>query len=104
MFRDPFPLIDTANLSSDSQTRIILFGMNLDLLPGETMTAVTARAEDPQMVNYPMALEYLGPVSSVPSVMQLIVKLPQNLPSGQQILVSVTLHGRTSNKVRIRIR
>ena len=104
MFRDPFPLIDTANLSSDSQTRIILFGMNLDLLPGETMTAVTARAEDPQMVNYLMALEYLGPVSSVPSVMQLIVKLPQNLPSGQQILVSVTLHGRTSNKVRIRIR
>jgi len=34
---------------------------------------------------------------------EVIVKLPDNLPTGQSVFVSVTLRGQTSNKVRIRI-
>jgi len=102
--RDPFSLTDTFNLGSDSQTRIMLFGVNLDLLPGETAAAVTAQAEDAQMFIYQVPVEFLAPVSNLPSVNELIVKLPANLPSGQQVLISVTLHGQTSNKVRIRVK
>jgi glucose/arabinose dehydrogenase len=103
MFRDPFPLIDAVNLSPDTQTRIMLFGMNLDLLAGETISAMTAQAQDAQN-NYPMPVESLTPLFAVPAVKQLIVKLPPNLPTGQEVLISVTLHGQTSNKVRVLIR
>lgn len=45
MIRDPFPLSNPFNLSSDQRTRLKLFVRNLDLLPGEDSSAVTARAE-----------------------------------------------------------
>src|SRR6185503_14105579 len=43
MLRDPFPLTNTLNFSSDNRTRVMLFAMNLDLMPGEDGTAVTAQ-------------------------------------------------------------
>jgi len=104
MFRDPFSLIDTFNFSSDSRTRIIFFGTNLDLLPGDTSTAVTARAEDAQTNVYPMSVEFVGKVPGYDWLSEVIVRLPDNLSTGQDVWVSVTLHGQTSNKVRIRIR
>jgi glucose/arabinose dehydrogenase len=104
MFRDPFSLIDTFNFSSDSRTRVIFFGTNLDLLPGDTSTALTARAEDAQTNVYPVSVEFLGKVPGYDWLSEVIVRLPDNLPSGQDVWVSVTLHGQTSNKVRIRIR
>jgi glucose/arabinose dehydrogenase len=103
-FRDPFSLIDTFNFSADGRTRLLFFGANLDLLPAETITAVTARAEDAQMNVYPLAVEFMGQVPGQEWLTQLIVRLPDNLPTGQSVLVSVTLHGQTSNKVRIRMR
>ena len=42
MFRDPFPLTTPFNFSSDGRTRVSFFALNLDLLPGETVSAVTA--------------------------------------------------------------
>jgi glucose/arabinose dehydrogenase len=104
MFRDPFPLSFTFNLSPDTQTRVMVFGLNLDLLPGETVSAITAQAQDPQLNNYQLPVEFLAPLPGVPSVAQLIVGLPSNLSAGQEVLISVTLHGQTSNKVRIRLR
>lgn len=101
--RDPFSLIDPFNLSLDSRTRVMLFGLNLSLLPGEDRTAVTARAEDAAMNVYPLSVESVGRVPSVDWLTQVIVILPNNLPTGQSFLVSVTLRGQTSNKVRIRI-
>jgi uncharacterized protein (TIGR03437 family) len=35
---------------------------------------------------------------------QIVVKLPSNLPLGQEVRVTVTLRGQTSNKVRFRIK
>jgi glucose/arabinose dehydrogenase len=102
--RDPFPLTDPFNLSSDSPTRVMLFAINLDLLPGEDKSAVTARAEDAAMNTYPLTVEFVGKVSNFDWLTQVVVTLPGNLPPGQSVLVSVTLHGQTSNKVRIRIR
>ena len=101
--RDPFPLADLFNFSSDNRTRLMLFGINLDLLPSENSSAVTARAEDAQINVYPLIVEYAGPVSSLAGTSEVVVRLPDNLPAAQDIFVSVTLRGQTSNKVRFRM-
>jgi glucose/arabinose dehydrogenase len=104
MFRDPFALTNLFNFSSDNHTRIVLFAANLDLLPNEDSSAVTVRAEDPQLNVYPLTVEYVGKVPDLNSLTQVIVRLPDNLPAGQDVLVSITLHGQTSNRARITIR
>jgi glucose/arabinose dehydrogenase len=103
-FRDPFPLIDTFNFSPDTRARIMLFGLSLDLLPGEDNSAITAQAEDSQLNVYPLPIEFVGKVPNFDWLTQVIVKLPDNLPASQDVWVSLTLHGQTSNRVRIRIK
>jgi uncharacterized protein (TIGR03437 family) len=104
MFRDPFPLTNPFNFSSDGRTRVSFFALNLDLQPGETVSVVTARAEDSNLNVYPMTVEFVGAVPAVPGVSEVTILLPGNLPPGQDVLVSITLHDQTSNKVRIRIK
>lgn len=104
MFRDPFSLTNILNFSSDNRTRVMLFAVNLDLLPGESSSAVTARAEDSQLNVYPLTVEYVGAVPDLNWLTQVIVKLPDNLPAGQDVLVSITWHATTSNKARITIK
>ncbi len=104
MLRDAFPLTNILNFSSDNRTRVMLFAVNLDLLPGEDSSTVTALAEDAQLNFYPLTVEYTGAVPGPGSFTEIIVVLPGNLPAGQSVLVSVTWHGRTSNKVRITIK
>lgn len=106
MLRDPFSLTNIFNFNADNRTRVMLFAVNLDLLPNEDSSAVTARAEDAQMNVYPLTVEYVGTVPdfSLLKLTQIIVKLPDNLPLGQDVLVSLTWHGQTSNKARITIK
>jgi glucose/arabinose dehydrogenase len=101
--RDPFPLINTYNLSPDQRTRIMVFGTNLELLPNETFAAITAKAEDAQMNVFPLTVEFVGKPAGMDPLSEVIVKLPDTLPSGQSVFISVTLRGQTSNKVRVRI-
>jgi glucose/arabinose dehydrogenase len=104
MFRDPFPLTNPFNFSADGRTRVSFFALNLDLLQSETFSAVTARAEDSALNVYPMTVEFVGTVPAVPGVTQVGILLPANLPPGQDVLVSLTLRGQTSNRARIRIK
>jgi glucose/arabinose dehydrogenase len=104
MFRDPFPLTTPFNFSADGRSRVSFFALNLDLLPGETVSAVTARAEDSMLNIYPMTIEFVGAFPAVPGVSEATILLPGNLPPGQDVLVSITLRGQTSNKARIRIK
>ena len=93
--RDPFPLTDPFNLSSDRRARVMFFGINLS-------SAITAHAEDAALNVYPLPIEFVGNVPNFEGLTQVIVILPGNLPAGQSVFVSVTL-GQASNKVRIRI-
>ena len=104
MMRDPFPLANVFNFGTDNRTRVMLFSVNLALLQGENSSAVTARAEDAMLNVYPMTVEFVGLVPNLAGVTEVIVLLPNNLPVGQDVLVTVTLHGQTSNKVRFRIK
>ena len=104
LLRDPFSLTNpVANFSADQRTRISLFGMNMDLLPGEDSSAVTVRAEDAQSVIYPATVEFVGKVPGFDLFTQVVVKLPDSLPTGQSVLFSATLRGKTTNKVRVRM-
>ena len=104
MMRDPFSLIDLLNMSSDNRTRLMLFGINLDLQPNENSSAITARAEDAQTNVYPLTVEFVGPVAGPNGTTEVIVRLPDNLPSAQDVFVTVTLRGQTSNKVRFKMK
>ena len=104
MMRDPFPLTNLFNFNADTRTRVMLFVMNLDLLPGENSTAVTARLEDASLNAYPLAVEYVGKVAGFDWLSQVVAKLPDNTPAGQTILVSVTLRGQASNKAPVRMK
>jgi hypothetical protein len=74
--------------------------MNMDLIPGET---VTARAEDAAQNIYHLTVEFVGKVPGFDQFTQVVVKLPDNPPSNQSLFVSVTLRAE-SNKARIRIK
>ena len=104
MLRDPFPLTNIFISSPDNQTRVMLFAVNLDLLPGEDSSAVTVLAEDAQMNVYPLTVEYVGTVPGLSWLTEVVVALPGNLTTAQDVLVSVTWHTRTSNKARITIK
>ena len=102
LVRDPFAVLNPFNFSFDHRTRIMLFAMNADLLPGENISAVTARAEDAQLNTYPLTVEFVGTVPGYDWLTQIVVKLPDNLPVNQNLFVTITLHNQTSNKARFR--
>lgn len=104
MLRDPFSLTNPFNFSSDKRTRLMLFATNMDLLPGEDSSAVTARAEDAAMNVFPLTVEFVGKVPGLDQFTQIVVKLPDNTPSNQPLFVSATLRGLTTNKVTIRMK
>jgi glucose/arabinose dehydrogenase len=104
LVRDPFALVNPFNFSSDQRTRLMLFGMNLDLLPGENSSAVTARLEDASQNVFPLTVEFVGKVPGFTWLTEIVVRLPDNTPVNQTLNVSVTLRGKTSNKVKVRIK
>jgi hypothetical protein len=101
--RDPFPLTDLFNFSADKRTRLMLFGMNMQLMAGENSSAVTARAEDAALNVYPLTVEFVGQVPGFDWLTQIVARLPDNTPTGQTLFVSATLRGKTTNKVRVRV-
>jgi uncharacterized protein (TIGR03437 family) len=101
--RDPFRLLNSHNFSSDQRTRIMLFAINADLLNGENSSAMTAQLEDAAHMIYPLPVEFLGPVPNASGLTQVIIRLPDGLPANSDVLVSVTIHGMTSNKARFKI-
>lgn len=103
MMRDPFPLRTTFNFSSDHRTRIILVAGNADLLPGENASAITAQAEDSLLMVYPLTVEFVGKVPGFDWLTEIVVKLPESVAGTGDVMVSITLHGKVSNKARIKI-
>jgi len=100
--RDPFSIASDFNLSQDRRTRIILFAANLTLGSGENSAAVTVQAEDSAGVHN-LPVEFVGEVPGFDWFTQVVVKLPDDLAKGNA-LVSVSFHGKTSNKCIIVIK
>ena len=101
--RDPFSVFTSLPLNADGRTRIMLFAMNVELLPGENFSIVTAQAEDSQQTVYPLIVEYVGNVPNLNWLAQISVRLPDNLANAGSVLVSIKVRGLQSNKVLINI-
>jgi len=103
LLAEPFAPTTPVAFGQDNRTRIMLFASNLNLQPGETASAVTADAEDGNHIHYPLTVEYVGTVPSFSWMAAVIVRLNNNLGDVGDVLVGVTLHGLTSNRVRVGI-
>lgn len=101
--RDPLPLLNNNNLGNDKRTRITLLLVDLDLFSGELLSVITAQAIDQSQVAHDLAVEDLRKVPGFPWMTQLTVRLPSNLVVPNQLSVSVTARGKTSNAATIRV-
>ena len=82
----------------------MLFAMNVNLQAGETISIVTAEAEDSQQTVYPLIVEYVGQAPSLNWLTQINVRLPDNLANAGNVLVSIKVRGVQSNKVLVSIK
>ena len=101
---EPFAVLSEHFLSSDRRTRLLLFGVNLELLADETIAAISAQAEDSQARIFVLPVEAVTSVPNFPWLTQVTVKLPDELQGIGDVSVSVSLRGVRSNKVTIKIR
>src|ERR1044071_8720660 len=101
---EPFPLTASLPLThSDTRTRISIFAMNLELLPGEGANAFTADMQDATGKIYPLRIEYVGQVTNFPGITQIVVRLADDLGDVGDVLLRLNLHGMASNRVRVAI-
>jgi hypothetical protein len=100
--RDIFPLLNNQYFGSDKRTRITLLLVDLDLLSGESLSAVTAQAIDQSQTAHNLPVEDLRKVPGVPWLSQLTLMLPGDLVPGE-LRVSVAYRGRSSNSATIRV-
>jgi hypothetical protein len=101
--RDPFSLRTTHNFSSNQRTRISLFALNVELLPSENISIVSAQAEDQQHRIFSLPVEFVGKVPNLDWLTQINLLLPEEISAGGDLSVSISLRGLPSNKVMTRI-
>jgi uncharacterized protein (DUF1800 family) len=100
---EPFPPTATVKFSPDTRTRICIFAMDLELLPGEGANAFTADAQDASGTLYPLRIEFMGQVPNFPGITMFIVRLADDMGDVGDVLLRLNLHGVASNRVRIGI-
>ncbi|HYV82169.1 MAG TPA: DUF1800 domain-containing protein [Pyrinomonadaceae bacterium] len=100
---EPFsPTTDPA-FSADTRTRICIFAMNLELLPGEGSNAFSSDVQDSTGKLYPLRVEFVGQVPNFPGITMIVVRLADDLGDTGDVLLRVNLHGMSSNRVRVAI-
>ena len=103
MKSEPFPLTSTVQFSPDTRTRICIFAMDLELLPGEGANAFSADVQDASGKLYPLRVEFMGQVPNFPGITMFIVRLADDIGDVGDVLLRLNLHGMGSNRVRMAI-
>jgi hypothetical protein len=102
LLHGPFPLVNVAawlNLQSDSNTRVIVFVLNL---PASQSSSLIVNLVDSNNHSYDVPAEDVRPVPGT-NFAQIVFRLPNNLPVGV-CSVRVKALGQTTNAGVIRIR
>ena len=102
--RDPFPVINTANLlgqDADRNTRVIVFVTNLQLAQDENSSSVVVNLTDSNGQPYDIPAEEVRVVPGF-NFTQVVFRLPDN-PAPGTCTVKVKAHGQESNAGTIRI-
>lgn len=103
--RDPFPVVEAANLfnsTTDRNTRITLFVTNLQLLPGTPASSVIINLVDGNNQSYEVAAEDVRLVPGF-DFTQVIFRLPNGIAPGTST-IKVKASGLESNSGTIRIK
>lgn len=100
-FRDPFGLNSPVQWGLDRRTRVILFALNFDLLPGENSSVVTAEAEDVSHRLYPLSVEHVGKVPGFNWLNSVMVRFHEDMRDIGDVLIRVYVRGVPSNRVRL---
>ncbi len=101
---EPFTVNSNIAWSPDTRTRVTLFAMNLSFLPGEGANAVTADAEDGTKRVFPLTVEHVDLVPGQNWLYSVVVRLNDGMTDNLgDVLVRVSLHGVSSNRVRLGI-
>jgi len=88
----------------DHRRRVSLFVWRLGLLPGDTVANVTVTAEDGVGGVYPLTVEFVGAFTPVDGVIQIVVRLPDNvIGAPRDLFVRIQLRGPASNQAVIKI-
>src|SRR5215212_3990595 len=102
--RDPFPVTQAIAFSADARTRVTLFAQNVQLLTGETVSALAATAEDASHNVYPLTVERADPLPGFEWMSSIVLRLSDQMSdSTGEVLVGLTLRGVASNRVRFRV-
>jgi uncharacterized protein GlcG (DUF336 family) len=81
----------------------MLFAMGLSLQPDESAAVVTAEAEDGAANIYALTVEYVGPVPEQDWMTAVVVRLDDQMADVGDVLVGISYHSVTSNRVRVGI-
>jgi endonuclease/exonuclease/phosphatase family metal-dependent hydrolase len=101
--REPFVVRSPINLSSDHRTRIMLFATNLELLPGETPSAIKGSGVDSRGKNYDLPVEQVLKFSNLPGLSTLILRLPDDTTINGDLRINVGIRGAVSNNVFVAV-
>ena len=94
--REPFSWWTRPNYGDTELTRVSLFATDVELLPGDDASAVSAVIEDSQQRLMQVPVEFVGKVTNLDSVTQIVVRLPfPIIRDGTRISISV--RGGSSN-------
>ena len=102
--RDPFPLVSDNYFGAEKRTRIKLLLVDLDLYSGESVSIITVQARDAQQRTHVLPVEDLRKAPGFPWLAQLTALLPSDLTGPNDLSLSVSARGQTSNSVNLRIK
>ena len=100
---EPFSPVSALPWGVDGRNRIVLFALNLNLAAGDQFSSVTSQAEDGTLRFYPLTVEDIDQVPQCPDVSRILLRLDDQLGDVGDVLVSVSLYGFRSNRVRVGI-
>ncbi len=104
LLRDPFVGNTTQNFSSDQRARIVLLAGNIDLSASESISAVTAEAEDGSGGTHPLTIEFITKVPGHSWLSQVVIRFPDQWMSPKNVWVTLKLRGVASNKAFVSVR
>jgi uncharacterized protein GlcG (DUF336 family) len=100
---EPFATSAPVKFGSDDQTRVMLFAMNLNLQPGDSVADVNVAAEDAAHNSYRLPVEFIGSVPDQPWAISIVVQLSDALKDAGDVLIGINYRGVASNRVRLAI-
>lgn len=101
---EPFGVANNFNFSTDHRSRVSLFMVNAEMAAGESLSVITAQAEDSIGTVFPLTVEHFAPVPNFNWLKQVVVKLPDELANRDEVRVSIKVRGVASNKVLVKVK